>query len=157
MTNMMLKILGAIILVVLIGAIIFAKSKGVSPLSWKMHKAISQKNGIAIGGFDAVNYVENKNAIKGTAAFTENWKEVNWQFISQENLDKFKSNPEQYEPQFGGWCAFAVSKGFTATPDPNAWLSKNGKLYLFADEGVKKQWEEQLPKVLETCTKKWTY
>ena len=154
---MILKTIGIIIAIIIIGAIIFAKSKGVSPLSWKMHKAINQKNRVAIGGFDPVNFFENKKAKKGNVTFTHEWENVKWHFTSQEHLDQFKANPVQYKPQFGGWCAFAVSKGFTATPAPNAWLIHNGKLYLFADEEVKKQWTEQLPEVLETCAKKWTY
>ena len=154
---MILKIVGIIAAALIIGAVVFAKSKGVSPLSWKMHKAISQKNKVAIGGFDPVNYFKNGTAKEGNTNFTYSWKDAKWHFINQSHLDTFKEAPQQYEPQFGGWCAFAVSKGFTATPDPNAWLIHEGKLYLFADEGVKKQWAEQLPEVLESCTKKWNY
>lgn len=155
MTNMILKIVVTIIVVIIIGAIIFAKSKGVSPLSWNIHQPISQKRQLAIGGFDPVHYFELQSAAKGTTVFTYSWENVNWFFNSTDHLEKFKEDPEKYKPQFGGYCAFAVSKGFTATSNPNAWHIYKGKLYLFADNNVKKQWIGELPQILETCTKKW--
>lgn len=154
---MILKIVGIIVVVLLIGAFLIAKSKGVSPLSWKMHSPFSQSKQVAIKGFDPVSYFENGKAEKGSPELTFQWKEVNWQFTSAEHLEKFKANPKQFEPQYGGYCSFAVSKGFTATPDPNAWLIQEGKLYLFADDKMKNNWIDQLPQALQACEKKWTY
>ena len=155
--KMILKIAGIIVVVLIIGAIIIAKTKGVSPLSWKMHKQFSQKDQVAIAGFDPVSYFENNASEKGDESFTHNWKDVNWNFASEENLEKFKTDPDRYTPKFGGYCSFAVSKGFTATPDPKAWYMHEGKLHLFADEGMKNKWTEQLPAVLLTCEKKWKF
>ena len=157
MTSMILKVIGIIIIVILVGIIVLARLKGVSPLSWKMHKPICQTKKVAISGFDPVHYFKFENAKKGDDHFSYSWKDVDWHFTSQENLEKFKENPDRYEPQFGGWCSFAVSKGFTATSDPNAWSIHGGKLYLFADGKVKKNWEVQLPNILEKCRDKWTY
>jgi len=153
----MLKIIVSILAILIIGALLMARSKGVSPLSWKMHSAISQKNDLAIGGFDPVNYFEHGKAEKGDSTFSYRWEKVNWQFISQDHLDTFKDNPSKYIPQFGGWCSFAVSKGFTANPDPNVWHIQAGKLFLFADEGVKSNWIEGLPQIVKKGEEKWTY
>ena len=154
---MILKIVGVVLVLLIIGIIIVAKTKGVSPLSWKMHKAVSQKNEAAIGGFDAVAFFEQNQAIKGSADFSYEWKGANWNFASEDGLAKFKADPEKFLPEFGGYCAFAVSKGFTATPDPNSWYVHNNKLFLFADTGVKDKWISQLPDILETGTKKWQH
>ena len=32
-------------------------------------------------------------------------------FSSQKNLDMFKSDPEKYAPQFGGYCAYGMGDG----------------------------------------------
>lgn len=154
---MILKIVGIIVVVFLIGAFLIAKSKGVSPLSWKMHKPVSQSKQVTISGFDPVSYFEKGQAEKGSPEHTYQWKDANWQFSSSAHLEKFKANPEQFEPQNGGYCSFAVSKGFTATPDPTAWHIHDGKLYLFADDKMKNNWITQLPQALEASDKKWTY
>lgn len=154
---MVFKIVGITIVLVVIATILIAKSKGVSPLSWKIHNSISQYNDVAIAGFDPVSYFDEQKAVKGSEKHSYTWQNVHWYFTSLENLKEFKKNPASYAPQFGGYCSFAVSKGFTATPDPNAWYIQDDKLYLFADERMKKRWVEQLPDVQKVCEKKWTY
>ncbi len=47
-----------------------------------------------------------------------------------ENLNKFKANPPQYAPQYGGYCAWAVANNDTAKGDPLQWAIYNGKIYL---------------------------
>ena len=59
-------------------------------------------------------------------------------FTSEENLNTFKANPKAYAPQFGGYCAFAVSNGFTADCEPEFYALKDGKLFLFSAEETKK-------------------
>lgn len=157
MLKMILKIVGIVLVLLIIGITVIAKKKGVSPLSWKMHKAVSQKNELAIGGFDAVAFFEQKEAMRGSSDYTYELKGVSWNFSTEDGLERFKVDPEKFQPEFGGYCAFAVSKGFTATPDPNSWYVHNDKLFLFADTGVKDKWVSQLPGILETGTKKWVY
>jgi hypothetical protein len=53
-----------------------------------------------------------------------------WRFSSESNRDLFKAKPESYAPQYGGYCAWAVSQGYTAKGDPNHWKVVGGKLYL---------------------------
>ena len=66
--------------------------------------------------------------------------DVTWQFASADNMALFKQDPEAYAPQFGGYCSFAVSKGFTADISPDAWHIDDGKLYVFADKNVRDDW-----------------
>ena len=42
----------------------------------------------------------------------------------------FAADPERYAPQYDGFCAAGVSKGYKTEPDPEAWVIANGKLYL---------------------------
>ena len=59
------------------------------------------------------------------------YKQAKYQFSSKENLEVFKSNPEKYRPQLGGWCAFAMIEGVSI--NPKSFKVIDGKLYLFYD------------------------
>jgi hypothetical protein len=52
-------------------------------------------------------------------------------FRSSERRAKFIANPEQYTPQYNGYCAAGVSKGYKAEPDPDAWAIAGGRLFVF--------------------------
>jgi YHS domain-containing protein len=62
-------------------------------------------------------------------------------FTSAANLAAFKTDPERYAPQFGGYCAWAVSQHYLAPGDPNYWKIVDGKLYLNANARAKELWE----------------
>ncbi len=113
------------------------------------------KENVAIKGFDTVSYFVSEGAVKGNPQFEFVWKGAKWLFSSKENMEKFKQEPEKYAPQFGGYCSFAVSKGYTADGDPNAWKVVDGKLYLNYNPEVKKKWEAEQQKLIEDAEKNW--
>lgn len=87
--------------------------------------------GIAIRGYDPTAYFSGKPQ-KGKEEFSYTQEGVNYQFISANNLETFKKNPAKYEPQYGGWCAYAMgSKGEKVEVDPETFKIVNGKLFLF--------------------------
>ncbi len=134
----------------------FAKVKRVSPLSWG-HKEVNQSmfSNEAINGYDAVAYFTENKAVLGDEAYSYNWKNADWNFSSEENKKLFIENSEKYTPQFGGYCSFAVSKGFTANTNPNSFEFIEGKLYLFADEGMKSNWKKNQKENLQKCETDW--
>lgn len=67
-----------------------------------------------------------------------------WHFANRENLDAFKANPAKYALQYGGYCAYAVSRGYTAKGDPIAWTVTGGKLYLNYSLAVRETWAEDI-------------
>lgn len=95
----------------------------------------------AIQGYDPVAYFVNSKATKGEKNITYKWKNANWYFANEENRDAFISDPEAYAPQFGGYCAYALSEGYLYKIDPNAWKIVDGKLYLNYDLSTQKKWE----------------
>ena len=101
--------------------------------------------GLAVSGYDAVAYFTDGRPVDGSEAYRFEWQGAVWRFVSQANLDRFKADPATYAPQFGGYCAWAVSRGYTASADPQAWRIVDGKLYLNYDLEVKKTWEEDVP------------
>ncbi|MEO9804235.1 MAG: YHS domain-containing (seleno)protein [Reichenbachiella sp.] len=141
MKNKGVKIIAIVLSAILIIVFVGAKIKRVNPLAWG-HEAVNTPmfSDEAINGYDPVAYFTEGSAEKGEANFTFLWKDATWYFSSQTNLDLFKANPEKYAPQFGGYCAFAASKGFTANTDPTTFKVVDGKLYLCAEQKFLDEW-----------------
>jgi YHS domain-containing protein len=118
-------------------------------------KAVYEKNGVAINGYDPVAYFKESNAVEGKEAFSYVWNETKWLFSSQENLDAFKANPAKFAPQFGGFCAFGVSENHKSPTDPNAWTIVDDKLYLNYNKKVKELWSKDIPTRIKKATDNW--
>lgn len=118
-------------------------------------KVFDAENSIALKGFDPVAYFQEGKPIAGSSNFTHEWANVNWQFSSEENRDLFAKNPEKYAPQYGGFCAWAVSRGYTAPIDPNAWKIVEGKLYLNANQRIHRRWERDIPGNIQSANRNW--
>ena len=109
----------------------------------------------AVSGYDAVSYFNASGPQKGDAKFMTEWKGTKWQFSSAENLAAFQATPEKFAPQYGGYCAFAVSKGSTAPGDPLAWTVHDNKLYLNLSAGVQKMWQKDIPGNIISANANW--
>jgi YHS domain-containing protein len=88
--------------------------------------------GVILHGYDAVSYVAKGKAEKGSPRFAVLYNGVTYYFSSEENKDLFKKAPSNYEPQYGGWCAYAMGNdGSQVDFDPETFKIVNGKLYVF--------------------------
>ncbi len=110
---------------------------------------------VAINGFDAVTFFKDNAPKEGKAEFSLEWNGSKWNFSSAENRDLFSKSPEKYAPQFGGYCAWAVSHGYTADGDPNAWKIVDGKLYLNYNRQIKEKWEAEQQELIQEGEKNW--
>ena len=110
---------------------------------------------VAIEGTDPVAYFTDKKAVKGSSDFTHSLKGAKWRFKNKANRDAFAVNPEKYVPQFGGYCSWAVSRGYTAPIDPEAWNIYKGKLYLNFSKGVRSEWAQDIPENISKAEKNW--
>lgn len=91
----------------------------------------TNKKGFAANGYDVVSYFENR-AVEGDIEFQTRFKGVKYQFSSKKNLEKFKENPTNFIPQYGGWCAYAIAaKNEKVEINPKTFEIHDGKLYLF--------------------------
>jgi YHS domain-containing protein len=97
-------------------------------------------DGAAIRGTDPVAYFTDGRAVPGKAAFEAEWMGATWRFASAAHRDAFKTDPEKYAPQYGGFCAWAVSQGYSAPIDPAAWKIVGGKLYLNYSRSIQSRW-----------------
>jgi YHS domain-containing protein len=88
--------------------------------------------GIAIEGYDPVAYFKQQKAIKGKKELAVYNQGATYYFSSTQNKEEFKKSPSAYEPQYGGWCAYAMgSSGEKVSVDPETFKIINNKLYLF--------------------------
>lgn len=95
-------------------------------------KHFNLDNGIAISGYDPVAYFTRNKAVKGKKDMAIYHQGVTYYFSSAENKELFKASPSKYEPEYGGWCAYAMGeKGEKVSIDPETFKIVNGKLYLF--------------------------
>jgi YHS domain-containing protein len=109
----------------------------------------------AVRGYDTVAYFTAGAPTKGDARYTTMWNGAQWSFSSAANRDLFKANPERYAPQYGGYCAWAVSQGYTAGIDPTAWKIVDGKLYLNYNREIQQRWEKNIPGNIAAANKNW--
>lgn len=108
----------------------------------------------AVGGYDVVSYFQG-GPKKGDRDFETSYGGVSWRFSTQENLTLFLANPEAYVPQYGGYCAYAVSRGYTAKGDPLEWSLVDNKLYLNYNAQVKRTWETDIPGNIKKGDANW--
>lgn len=98
----------------------------------KRSKEFNLDKKVAIQGYDPVSYFTQKKAVKGKSNFVTTHEGVTYNFSSQANKDTFLKNPASYEPQYGGWCAFAMGDyGEKVEVNPETFKIVDGKLYLF--------------------------
>ncbi len=113
------------------------------------------EQGIAIRGADPVAYFTDSAYVPGRPEFTYDWQGVTWQFASEANRAQFVDNPEAFAPRYGGFCAWAVSQGYTAEIDPTAWKVVEGKLYLNYDQSVQAKWAKDIPGNIAKADQNW--
>ena len=101
--------------------------------------------GLAIRGADPVAFFRQGAPAAGDPALSLMWRGTTWQFASAENRADFEMDPEAYAPQFGGYCAYAMSLGSIASSVPEAWTIHEGRLYLNYSLNVREIWSADIP------------
>ena len=114
-----------------------------------------EAEGLAARGYDVTAYFNQGRPVRGTAAHQLSYKGATWRFVSAENLARFKADPAAYAPQFGGYCAWAVSQGYVAPGDPEQWKIVDGKLYLNFNARAKELWEADQADAIKRGHSNW--
>ncbi len=121
-----MKKLSIILFVTLLSATTFAQTAAKRTSEFNLEKKV------AIQGYDPVAYFTQKKAVKGKAALATSFEGVTYYFSSQTNKDAFVKNPTSYEPQYGGWCAYAMGANAEKVEiNPETFKIVDGKLNLF--------------------------
>lgn len=104
----------------------------------------------AVQGYDTVSYFQGDGVpVEGAEEFSTEWRGATWYFSSAENLTTFSANPEQYAPQYGGYCAWAAAQDKLAKGDALVYQIVSDKLYLNYSQDINDKWsprkEELIP------------
>lgn len=111
--------------------------------------------GLAIRGADPVCYFTEGMPCAGTDEHAVMWNGATWNFVSAQTMELFMADPAAYAPQYGGYCAFAMSRGSLATSVPEAWTIEDGKLYLNYSLNVRQVWLEDVPGNIVKANAQW--
>ncbi|MBB6112154.1 hypothetical protein SAMN05421821_11626 [Mucilaginibacter lappiensis] len=111
--------------------------------------------GKAIKGYDPVAFFTESKPMKGSDSLSYQWKEATWLFASRKNLEAFKSDPDKYAPQYGGYCAYGLSQGHKAPTQTDTWTVVNDKLYFNYNSKVKEMWSKDQQNLIKTADEKW--
>lgn len=125
---------GAVAAALLVGSVRYARAE-----------KINLDGGVAIRGHDPVAYFTQGAAVRGDASIAGEHGGATYHFASAENRNAFLADPERYAPQYGGFCAYAVANGYTATIDPEAFTVHGDKLYLNFSKSIRSRWERDIP------------
>lgn len=111
--------------------------------------------GAALQGYDVLSYLEDGLAVQGSEKFTAEYGGVTWRFTTAEHRDRFRANPQAYQPEYGGFCAYSVGRGYPATADPKSFKVQDGKLYLFFNRAAQTVWEQDQRQLSAAADRNW--
>ena len=118
--------------IILILFVVFSTTVNHAQTAAKRTTAFNLEKGVGIQGYDPVAYFNQKKAVKGKSTLASTYEGVTYYFSTQANKDAFLKTPASYEPQYGGWCAYAMgSSSEKVEIDPDTFKIVDGKLYLF--------------------------
>jgi YHS domain-containing protein len=113
------------------------------------------KSGVAIQGYDPVAFFTDGKPVKGKPEFLARHNGALYYFASKEHRDTFKADPAKYEPVFGGYCAFGVSKNKLVEVDVNAFQIVDGRLLLQYSKGVRDTFNKDAKGNLAKANANW--
>jgi len=113
--------------------------------------------GWGLDGYDPVAYFTDQKPVLGDPIYTYETQGVTWKFASLEHQKMFAADPGRYEPQFGGYCAFAVSLNTTAHGDPKQWAVVDDKLYVNANTIAAHLWSADRHGNIDKGDKNWPH
>jgi hypothetical protein len=110
---------------------------------------------IALSGYDPIAYFIDGKPAKGSPEFWYAFDDVVYLFRSAQHRETFAADPERYAPQYDGYCAGGISKGYKVEPDPEAWIVANGKLFVFQFQDRVPMFRKTIEEVSTTANKNW--
>jgi YHS domain-containing protein len=116
---------------------------------------IDLQQGFALKGYDPVAYFADGGPAAGNVAIRYQWRGATWLFSTEEHRTAFIADPARYAPQFGGYCAFAVSRATTADGDPLQWAVVDDKLYVNTNAYAMQLWDKDRPGNIQAGNSNW--
>jgi YHS domain-containing protein len=113
------------------------------------------RDGVAIQGYDPVAFFTDHKPVKGSAQFQSVYHGAKYYFAIADHKAAFDKTPAQYEPQFGGYCAYGTSRGKTVPVKIETWEIVNGRLLLQYDLDVKSKFDKDPQGTLKKADENW--
>lgn len=110
---------------------------------------------VAVGGYDPVAYFTDGRPVRGTTEHRTTYQGYEYRFASAEHLATFRANPTRYAPQYGGYCAWAISQNYTAPGNPQNWRIVDGRLFLNYNDEIQQRWERDIPGFIRRADANW--
>jgi YHS domain-containing protein len=117
-------------------------------------------SGLAINGYDPVSYFSTGEPVKGNKEISLLQEGVTYYFSTDANRKKFAASPAKYEPQYGGWCAYAMgNNGSKVDVDPKTFKILDGRLFLFYNKWLTntlKSWNKNENNLKKNADSNWS-
>lgn len=113
------------------------------------------REGIALQGYDPVAFFTLQQPVRGRKEFTSDHHGARYQFASKKHKELFDADPVKYEPQFGGYCAYGVSRGAVVGIKIEAWQIVNGRLLMQKNEGIRDDFNKDPQGNLKKADAQW--
>ncbi len=140
--------------------IAFSAGSSAQTVNARIQQFNLSKSGLAIEGYDPVAYFTGNKATQGKKEISITYEGVTYYFSTAQNRETFKAAPMKYEPQYGGWCAYAMgAKGEKVEIDPETFKIVNGKLYLFYNKyfnNTLKSWNKDEVQLNANADRNWS-
>ena len=108
-----------------------------------------------LSGYDPVAYFTQNKPSEGTVEFSSNYKGKQYYFASAEHKQTFDRDPEQYIPQFNGYCAFGVAMGQLFDVDPRTGQVIDGRLYVNLNRKILADFNKNATGYIEEAERNW--
>ena len=113
------------------------------------------RSGVILKGYDAVAYFTQHQAVKGNPAIQTKFEGATYYFASEADKVAFNQNPTKYVPQYGGFCAYHLSKGKLKDSDPTAFITYKGKLYICSSADTAKEFRSNIDQNIRKADDYW--
>lgn len=113
------------------------------------------KGGVALRGYDPVAFFTVKAPVKGKPEFSSEFHGARYLFHSAKSKAVFDANPARYEPAFGGYCAFGVSRGKLVEIDPEAFQIVKDRLLMQYSKSVRDDFNRDAEGNLRKADENW--
>lgn len=122
-------------------------------------RANLDSNGVGLGGYSPVSYLDLGVAEKGIPDHSVEYNGATYHLTDADQVATFESNPDKYQPAYGGWCAFGLTIDKQFACDPHSFKVVDGRLMMFLNDGdvdARALWEDaDEAELIEKANVKW--
>ena len=140
-------------------AVLFYMTLSAANIAFGDERTIKQNvdsQGVILKGYDVVALFKERKAVKGRSDLSASYQDATYLFTSAANRAEFEKDPTKYVPQYGGFCAYALTVGVLADPEvPDACLVYKGKLYVCGNQGAMRDFKKDIDSNIEKADAFW--